>query len=119
MEYRVPAGYVQIGQAIGPSAEFLDIIQDRYHVLQRHLRESGMAAEGVDVAMLATLIAGLGDMQLECEIIHNIRKWPPGTRGPFDSLLVTRAACAAAGRGSLLVTRAAGTSARRGSLLVP
>ncbi len=88
MKYRISAGYVQIRKTVSPPAEFLDIVQDCHHILQGHLCESGMAAERVDVAMFATLITGFGDVQLKSKIIHDIEKWPPGFRGPFDSFLV-------------------------------
>ena len=79
MQYRVPACYVQIGKTFGLPAEFLDVVQDRPHIPNGHLCEFGMAPQRVDVAMLAALIAGFGDMPLESEIIHDIES------GPLDS----------------------------------
>ena len=75
VEDGVPAGEVEVGQAAGPAAEGLAVFDDPDHVLQGHLLELGVAAQGVDVAVLAPLVAGLGDVPLKSKVFHGIRSF--------------------------------------------
>ena len=61
---------VEVGQAAGLLAEGFAVFDHRHHVLQRHLLEFGVAAQSIDVAVAAPLVAGLCDMPLKCEILH-------------------------------------------------
>ena len=69
MQDRVATRDVEVGQAFHFLAHILASVDDLLGAFERHLDELGMPL-GEDVAMLATLVATIGDMPLKSEIFH-------------------------------------------------
>ena len=63
----VAAGDVEVRLAAKAFAQCLGLVNDLDHLLPRHALEAGALAVGKDVAVLAALVALVGDVPLECE----------------------------------------------------
>ena len=71
MQDGVAAGDVEVGQTPRLLAEGLTVFNDLDHIVKGHLFELGVAAQGVDIAVLAPLVASLGNVPLKRKVFHD------------------------------------------------
>lgn len=69
VQHRVASSDIEIGETVDFPAHLLAHLHYLPCLLQRHLLDVGMSL-GIDIAMLTALVAAVGDMPLESEILH-------------------------------------------------
>jgi hypothetical protein len=69
MKYWIATRNIKIGEAVHLTTHFATRVDYRQAALPTHLDKLGMPL-AEDVAMLATLVADIGDVPLKCKVFH-------------------------------------------------